>query len=89
MPFRSTVITPFHRYYGLLPPDCNGHFLPLSFISTYLPSLSEFRCSLCLSLIYAALAPISDPPVALLPRVGGLRAPFVTLRMGQSPKAAI
>jgi hypothetical protein len=77
MPLGSADIAPFHCYYGLLPPDLEGHFLPSSCIRFYSLSLSGFRCSMSPSLSYVALAPIYDPPTIPSPTVGGLGTPVV------------
>jgi len=77
MPLCSTDVTPLHHYYGLMPPDFEGHFLPSSFIGFYSPLLSGFRCSLRPSLWLATLAPICDPPAIPSPTVGGLGTPVV------------
>jgi len=65
-------VTPFHRYYGLLPHGFNGHFLPFRNIAAlsawhFLP---WFRCSLCRSLTYTASAVHFDPLIASLSATG-------------------
>ncbi len=83
MPLGSTDVTPLHRYYGLMPPDFEGHFLPSSFVGFYFPPLSGFRCSLRSSLSCAALASIFDPPAIPLSMVGWAWDSNRSFRLGQ------